>query len=231
MGKFGGFGTDLYATFDGDKTIQGPQSQANTGLQFFLIPHDATSITFQIEDEGSGPDSFGFWVGAVDLHVATCLGSGATAQCITHTCGDGVRREALLHGPNRARTGPTPFRPHAATALDAGIPSCVIWLTTFTAINTSLFCASGVLDRSASPMMRPVGETDIAVAVHPVLGAGLLMSTRFLPPLPMAHLRDPPDRRIPLREDLLRRLRWRCGLSRGDHDRRSGPPNRRERNV
>ncbi|MFT7622282.1 MAG: cysteine-rich repeat protein [Myxococcota bacterium] len=93
LGKFDGFGTNLYTAVDGDKTIQSPQSGDNTGLQFFLIPHDATSIIFQIEDEGSAPDSFGFWLGAVDLNVGTCQGSGATAQYITKTCGDGVRRD------------------------------------------------------------------------------------------------------------------------------------------
>jgi hypothetical protein len=78
--------------------------------------------------------------------------SACWASSQRHPCS-----EALLHGPDRARIGPTPTRPHAATGLDTGIPGCVILLRTFTATNTSLFCASGVRDRSASPMMRGVG--------------------------------------------------------------------------
>ncbi len=93
LGRYDAFNTGIYASFDGDKTIIGPTGGPNTGMQFFVLPSGATSVTFAIDDQSIfGPDTFGFWVGAVDLAVGLCNGSGATAQCVYNTCGDGVRR-------------------------------------------------------------------------------------------------------------------------------------------
>ncbi len=64
------------------------------------------------------------------------------------------RFEALLHGSARGRIAPPPAHSHGPTATDSGIPRVLILLSTFTAIIASLFCASGFLDRSASPTIR-----------------------------------------------------------------------------
>ena len=108
LGRFDAFGTGLYPAFDGDRTLSAPAGD-NHGMQFFALPAAATSVTLTIDDRGVlGPDTFGVWVGAVDIDVVTCeRGSPLGDVCVGNFCGDGILApgEACDDGDNDGGDG------------------------------------------------------------------------------------------------------------------------------
>ena len=92
LGRFDGFQTNAYATLSADGRVLSAPAGPNTGLQFFAVPPAATAVTLTIDDQGTvGPDTFGVWVGAVDVDVVTCRSGPQGNVCVANFCGDGVR--------------------------------------------------------------------------------------------------------------------------------------------
>lgn len=66
------WGNDQYTTYDPNtQTLMGPAGGANTAMEFFVLPQDASSLDLVLEDLGNSnqPDTFGIWFGAVNALV------------------------------------------------------------------------------------------------------------------------------------------------------------------
>ena len=86
-------GTDPKVSFDQSeaRTITGPAGGPNTALEFFLLPQGASALTLTMDNVGIS-DSFGMWVGAVNLGEA-CSAQSATGMCVVDglVCGDAIK--------------------------------------------------------------------------------------------------------------------------------------------
>ena len=83
-------------TYDPEtQTITGPAGGTNTAMEFFLMPQEASQIVLTLTDTGPAADTFGFWVGAVDIGQK-CSDPGAAGMCMAAggTCGDGIKAAA-----------------------------------------------------------------------------------------------------------------------------------------
>jgi hypothetical protein len=91
IGAFDAWGGKINAPYDPvAQTITGPTSGTNTQFQFFVLPKDASSITLSLADAGATADTFGFWVGIVNVgQSCSTVGGGTCTE--TSTCGDAIK--------------------------------------------------------------------------------------------------------------------------------------------
>ncbi len=91
IGTFDAWGGQINAAYDpSTQTITGPKSGTNTQFQFFVLPKDASSLTLSLADAGTVADTFGFWVGIVNVgQICSTAGGGTCTE--TSTCGDGIK--------------------------------------------------------------------------------------------------------------------------------------------